>query len=273
MAHEFEQIRLAGAQLGYGVHGAGAGKPPLVFAHGYAMRSTGRLYGELLGLLARRFAVHVLDLRGHGASAIAVAGWSFEALANDLVAFSQALGLDGPIFVGHSFGAIIGLLAEIRHPSTFTGLCLLSPGPAAPRHDPVDTLDALIAHGPARDMLRDGFRQMFVRQPGEMLELALDAATLVDAGVHRAQKEQKPHFSIDDRLKDVSAPVLLVCGEIDNVVPPARQHDMARKLPRSKEVVFSGEGHMMAFERPAVAAREVITFFDYDKELMLDGPS
>lgn len=258
--HDIKQITLDGTQLGYTVQGAGPDKPPLVFAHGYAMRSTGGLYGKLLDLLTDRFTVYALDLRGHGASADAVAGWSFEALADDVVAFSRALGLDGPVFVGHSFGAVIGLLAEIRHPGAFPALCLLSPGPADHRRDPVDTLDALIEHGHDRGMLRDGFRQMFVRQPGEMLELALDAVILVHADVHRAQKEQDPDFSIDDRLKNVAAPVLLVCGESDQVVPPARQHDMARKLPHSKEVVFSGEGHMLAVERPAVAAREILAF-------------
>lgn len=271
MTHEIEQITINGAQLGYSVHGAGPDKPTLVFAHGYAMRSTGRLYAELLDLLARRFAVYALDLRGHGASAGAVAGWSYEAVADDVVAFSHALGLDRPVFVGHSFGAVIGLLAGIRHPGAFQALCLLEPGPADSRRDPVNTLDALIEHGHERDMLRDGFFKMFVHPPGEKLELALDAATLVDADVHRAQKEQNPHFSIDDRLKDVGAPVLLISGKKDGVVQPARQHDMAGKLPHSKEVIFSGEGHMLAIERPAGAAREVLAFLDHDTGSMADG--
>ena len=272
MMDDILQVTLNGVQLGYSAHGAGPEKPPLVFAHGYAMRSTGRLYGGLLDLLARRFAVYALDLRGHGASAGAVAGWSFEAVADDLVAFSRALDLDGPVFVGHSFGAVAGLLAEIRHPGAFSALCLLSPGPADHRRDPVDTLDALIEHGHDRDMLRDGFRHMFVREPGELLELALDAVTLVDADVHRAQKAQSPHFSIDGQLRDITAPVLLVCGESDHVVPTSRQHDMARKLGRSKEVTFSATGHMLANEQPDVAAREVLAFVDHDREPMMNAP-
>lgn len=271
MVDKIELVTLNGTQLGYSVHGAGPNKPSLLFAHGYGMRSTGDLYEELLELLARRFTVYALDLRGHGASAGAVAGWSFEALADDVVAFSQTLELDGTVFVGHSFGAVIGLLAEIRHPRAISALCLLSPGPADHRRDPVDTLDALIEHGHDRDMLRNGFRQMFVRPPGEMLDLALDAATLVNADVHRAQKEQNPHFSIDDQLQNVVAPVLLVCGESDRVVPPERQHDMARKLQRSKEVVFSVEGHMLANERPDVAAREILAFLDHDRGPMVDA--
>ena len=271
MAQDIEQVTVNGAQLGYSVHGAGPDKPPLVFAHGYAMRATGALYADLLDLLARRFVVYALDLRGHGASAGAVAGWSYEAVADDVAAFSRALDLERPVFVGHSFGAVIVLLSAIRHPDSISALCLLSPGPADSRTDPVDTLDVLIEHGHDRDDLRDGFRQMFARDPGEKLELALDAVILVDADVHRAQKEQNPHFSIDDRLKDVAAPVLLVCGEGDHVVAPERQHDMAGKLPRSKAVVLSGEGHMMAMERPDVVAREILAFLDHDRDRMAAG--
>ena len=237
MADNIEQITINGAQLGYTLHGAGPGKPPLVFAHGYAMRATGKLYRGLLDLLAPRFAIHALDLPGHGASAGAVEGWSYETVADSVVAFAQAVALEAPVFVGHSFGAVIGLLAELRHPGAFPALCLLSPGPADSRREPVDTLDALIEHGRDRNALREGFRGMFVREPGELLDLALDAVTLVDSDVHRAQKAQNPNFSIDDRLGNVDAPVLLVCGNSDRVVPPERQ---ARHGPQAAAVQGSG---------------------------------
>ena len=259
------RIDLEGATLGYTVHGTASAGRPLVFVHGLAMRSTTGPYDELLGLLSRHYVVYALDLRGHGASAAAVEGWTFDRLADDVVAFARALGLDAPVFVGHSFGAVIGLLAEIRHPGTFAALCLLSPGPADARKDPVDTLDFLIKHGHDRDALRETFRPMFVRPPGAMLETTVDAVALVDTEVHRQQKKQNPRFSIDDRLTDVASPTLVVCGEDDKVVPPDRQHDMARKLPHSKEVVFSGEGHMMACESAGAAAREVLAFVERDR--------
>lgn len=264
MANELKRILLDGAELGYRMYGAEPGGPPLLFVHGYAMRATTGPYEELLQLLAKHHTVHALDLRGHGASAEALEGWSFEALADDVVAFSQALGLDRPVFVGHSFGAVIGLLAEIRHPGSFKTMCLLSPGPADHRSDPVDALKFMIENGRDREKLRGGFGKMFTRPPGGMLDLVLDAVTMVDSSVHLAQQEQNPRFSIDDRLKDVAAPVLVVCGESDTVVPPAQQHDMARKLQRCKEVVFSAEGHMMPNESAAMVEREILAFLEHD---------
>ena len=262
MVDVIRHMEVEGVSLGYSVHGEGSKGPPIVFAHGLAMRSTAGPYEELLELLSRHGPVYALDLRGHGASAEAIQGWTFDQLADDVVGFSSALGLDQPVFVGHSFGAVIGLLAEIRHPGAFHALALLSPGPADHRKDPVETLDFLIEHGHDRDALRETFRPMFVRPPGDILERTVDAVALVDTDVHRAQKEQNPHFSIDDRLKDVAPPTLVVCGEEDKVVPQDRQHDMARKLPSAKEVVFSGEGHMMANESAGVAAREVLAFLE-----------
>jgi len=209
-----KQISLNGVvELGYCVHGAGPNKLPLVFVHGGSLRSTAGPYEELLELLARRYAVHAVDLRGHGASAGALAGWSLEALADDVVAFSRELALERPVFVGHSLGAFISVFAEIRHPGAFSALCLLSPGPANPTLDPVEALD----------------------------------------------------FLIDEQLKDVAAPVLLICGQRDIVVPPARQHDMARKVQRSKEVIFSTEGHMLPNESAPIAAREILAFLDHDR--------
>ena len=44
-------ISLNGGELGYSANRSGPDRPPLVFAHGYGMRSTGSLYRELLDLL------------------------------------------------------------------------------------------------------------------------------------------------------------------------------------------------------------------------------
>jgi pimeloyl-ACP methyl ester carboxylesterase len=264
MISEINAVALGGVDLGYCIHGAGPGKPPLVFVHGYSLRATAGPYDELLAQLATRHVVYALDLRGHGASAAALAGWSVNALADDVVAFARALGLARPVLVGHSFGSFISLLAEIRHPGSFSALCLLTPGPADPRRDPVQGLQFLIEHGRNRDMLGVGFGRMFVRPPGPLLDSVLDAMTLVDAEMHRMHHDQHADVSIDDRLKDVIAPVLLVRGERDTVISPARQHDIARQLQQCKEVVFPDEGHMLPNESASLASREILQFLDHD---------
>ena len=261
MIETSDQIIVNGAELGYSTFGSSQyTQPSLVFLHGYAMRSTGGLYKELLEFLAERYAVYALDLRGHGASAGSIAHWTYDSLADDLVAFCEALKLNRPTVVGHSFGAVIGLLAAVRDPKTFSALCLLSPGPADERDNPVETLNYLVENGRDREKLRDPFGNMFSHSSGAKLELTLDAATLVAREIHLAHKEQALRFSIDDDLRGVALPALVVTGRCDNVVPLEKHLDMAHKLPYSKQVVYSGQGHMLPIESGPIAGREIYSF-------------
>ena len=260
-----QYIKLNGAVLGYTHHGDDRSRPVIVFVHGGFLRSTDGPYEALIDLLAEHYEVYALDMRGHGASAAAVEGWSLHALADDVVAFSRELKLDKPVYVGHSLSAFVGLFAEIRHTNSFSALCLLAPGPADPRSDPVDALEFLVEHGQDRQMLRPAFGHMFVHPTDSLLEAMLDAVTLIDRRVFRALQEQNGKTSIEDRLAEISVPVLLVCGSRDTVVPPRLQRDIASKVQRSKEVVFSNEGHLLPNENPAMTAREILAFLEHDR--------
>ena len=268
MSNDVRTISLNGADLGYSVHGVGAGKPSLIFVHGALLRGTGAIYVELLELLARSHVVYALDLRGHGASAAAVDGWTFDTMADDVVAFSLALGLDRPVCLGHSLGAFVSLLAEIRHPGAFLALGLLAPGPADPRGDPIEALQLFTENKHDREFVSEAMGQLFVRPPGHELDLLVDAVSLIDLDVFHNLARENAQTSIDDRLKDVTVPVLLICGERDAAIQPARQHDMARKLRCCKEVVFSSEGHMLPNESAAMTAREISAFLDHDQPAM-----
>ena len=68
-----------------------------------------------------------LDLRGHGRSAWGdAATWSFEACADDVRAFCDALGLERPVVLGHSMGGSSRSSTGRVIPATPAGLILLS---------------------------------------------------------------------------------------------------------------------------------------------------
>jgi len=264
MTSSISRVEVDGVSLAYAVHAAAEG-PPLVFVHGYALRGTDGPYGQLLESLARRYTVYALDLPGHGASPAPQATWSIGSLGDAVAAFVRALGLERPDYVGHSLGGLVGLYAEIQHPGTFSGLCLLTPAPAVASGGSPEMAQLLIEQGRNRDAMRQVFRHMFIRTLDDVLEAVVDAVTVLEGDVHRQYLGKLAEVSIDSRLGEVAAPVLLVIGERDAVVSPTLQHDLARKLPSTKEVVFSAEGHMLPNEAPAVAAREILTFLDHDR--------
>lgn len=111
-------LYLNGLRFHYLNHG-GEGRP-VVLLHGLA--SNARIWDLVAPRLAQRFRVLALDQRGHGLSDPAVDGFEFPAIVGDLRAFLDALALERPLLVGHSWGAHTVLEYAAKHPA----------GPGAP---------------------------------------------------------------------------------------------------------------------------------------------
>lgn len=96
------------------VRDSGGDGTTAVLLHG--LGAPQRSWDRVAPLLAPHFRVVTYDQRGHGASA-AASDYSLEAFLADLQAVLDALTLEHPLLVGHSFG---GLLA-VEHAATRPG--------------------------------------------------------------------------------------------------------------------------------------------------------
>jgi pimeloyl-ACP methyl ester carboxylesterase len=89
--------------------------PDVVFVHGI----TGNLavwHLHIVPALADRCRTLTYDLRGHGRSGVPPTGYSLDDMAGDLLELLDALELERPIVVGHSYGADIALYLAAAHP-------------------------------------------------------------------------------------------------------------------------------------------------------------
>jgi pimeloyl-ACP methyl ester carboxylesterase len=110
--------------LGLQLHEWGApGRPPALLLHSLAAHS--HWWDWTAPLLAERFSVAALDLRGHGGSA-----WSdppaYRAAdyAADIVAVLDALGWRSPLVIGHSLGGYVGAYLAARYPERVGALVI-----------------------------------------------------------------------------------------------------------------------------------------------------
>jgi pimeloyl-ACP methyl ester carboxylesterase len=102
----------SGLRLHYQQVGDG---PDVVMVHGI----TGNLavwHLHLVPALADRFRITTYDLRGHGYSDTPPTGYSPDSMATDLLELLDALEIDRPVVIGHSYGADIALYHAARHP-------------------------------------------------------------------------------------------------------------------------------------------------------------
>src|SRR3954451_1840403 len=104
----------------------GAGGPPLVLVHGLA--STLRIWDFAAPLLAEKFSVTAYDQRGHAFSDRPDEGYDLATEAADLYGLTQALGLDKPVVVGHSWGATLALGFAGLYPEHCAGVALIDGG-------------------------------------------------------------------------------------------------------------------------------------------------
>jgi pimeloyl-ACP methyl ester carboxylesterase len=102
-------------------------RPTIVLVHGGPGSYDHSYFKPAFGRLTSLAQVVYLDLRGHGRSEWGdPADWTFEACADDLRAFCDALGIARPVVFGHSMGGFVVMLYGARHPGHAAGLVLQS---------------------------------------------------------------------------------------------------------------------------------------------------
>jgi pimeloyl-ACP methyl ester carboxylesterase len=108
--------------------------PAMLLLHG--LTSSAQSWVRVGPALAERYRVYALDMRGHGESIKPASGsYSLRHTADDAQAFIEALGLEQPVLIGHSWGGATALV--------------LASGSGA--HKPAPRLSRLILEDPAHN--------------------------------------------------------------------------------------------------------------------------
>jgi len=220
-----------------------ASRAALVFIHGAGGSHQVWLY-QVRGL--PQVGSYALDLPGHGQST-GQGRDSIAAYAEWLLAFLDAAGLERATLVGHSMGGAIALDAALRCPERVAGLGLVATGArlrAAPavleglRQDPAATVRLIIewcfgSQAP-REMIRLGEQQMAATPPGVLTS---------DFAACNA-------FDVTGRLREITAPTVVVCGTEDRMTPPKYAAYLRDNIPGAALHLVEGGGHMVMLEKP-----------------------
>lgn len=236
----------------------GAGDP-LVLLHGVA--SSRRIWHRVVAPLARGRRVLAVDVPGFGESAPAGPGFDLDAVADALVA---GLGVGRFDLVGHSLGGAVAVAVAARHPEAVRRLVLVAPAGLAPRaHGLAEALGVAAELGTAaRRALGHQWVEhaaarwaMFattVADPGRLdpadarliLESS-DGARRIADGIRQALVAD-----LRDDLAALPAPVGLIWGEADLVVPYAGLAALRALRPDAVAETLPRTGHLPQLEDP-----------------------
>jgi pimeloyl-ACP methyl ester carboxylesterase len=226
--------------------GSQASARPAVLVHGFGVSS--RYFVPLARVLAEQRPVVALDLPGSGRSERPPRALSVPALARMLEEWLPAAGLRQPLVVANSMGCQVVVHLAARRPDLTGPLVLV--GPTVDPH--------------ARTLVRQAARLAAdaVREPPALVGIA--AADYARFGPVRLTRTARFVLvdAIERKLPLVQAPVLVVRGSRDALVPQSWAEEAAGLLPRGLLAVVDGEAHACHFSAPDRVAVLVERFLE-----------
>jgi 3-oxoadipate enol-lactonase len=222
---------------------------------------------EPLSALGR---VIVFDPPGHGKSEVPPP-FTLEDNADAAVDALDELNVDGAVWVGLSWGGMIGMRLGLRHPRRVRALALFDTS-AEPEHRAKALKYRLFASfarrfglPPAiieRDLLPVFFSERTRREQPEVVErFVRDANGFSREGLARATiAVDTQRTDILARVNAIHVPTLVVCGREDRATEPACSERIAARIPGARLVLIEGAGHLSALEQPGAVNDVLVPF-------------
>lgn len=226
-------------------------RPVVVLLHGSP--GSRRDFQGLGPLLGERFRVIAPDLPGFGRSTRPVPDYSIRAHSRYVAGLLDALGVERAHLVGFSMGGGVALHVAEAEPERVDSVVLL----ASIGLQSFELLGQYHLNHAIHALQLGGLWLLYEAVPhfgvldGGMLDVPY-ARNFYDT-------DQRPLSGI---LETIAAPVLIVHGEHDPLVPVEAAREHHRLVPQSELVVFPDGDHFMVFTRPGALARPIREFLE-----------
>jgi proline iminopeptidase len=237
-------------------------RPTIILVHGGPGGYDHSYFRPSFDRLAEHAQIVYLDLREHGRSARGdPASWSFEACADDLAAFCDALGIVAPIVIGHSMGGMVALVYGERHAGHAGGLVVVG---AMARYDVPRIAEGFrrVAGDEVAELARRSYADEDVSDDEwERVRVAFGPRVLSDDERQRMSRNPKlgasadaqmVAFDIVNDLRLITVPTLVVVGSLDPVTPVPAAEEIQRGLRAGvgRLEVIEGAGHWPWLDTP-----------------------
>lgn len=228
-------LKVGGHQAHYLKAGSG---PPVLLLHGGA--SDARDWAGTMAALSHRYNLYAPDLIGFGQSARAGDGYYLSDFSDFVLGFMEALGLNHPALVGHSFGGRVCLEIALRHPEKARQLVLVD----AAGFGKISLYGNLLptVFWAVRKLL--GRRQPFPR-------------FLMRDG-------EGPGWLCVEELPGLKTPTLIIWKRHDPYFPLHIARNARELIPGARLVVIPGFGHAPHGQNQDAFNRYLLEFLDRD---------
>jgi pimeloyl-ACP methyl ester carboxylesterase len=236
---------------------------PVLLIHGLGL--SGGAWWRTVDALSPGMCVITFDNRGIGRSESLMPAYTTEAMADDAVAVLDDLGLEDAHVYGISLGGMVAQQIALRHANRVRSLVLGATQPGGRRA--VHAVEEVLSFFRRRSgMLMEEAAWASVpynygeRARGEQVDRIADdierrLTNPFNEQAYRAQLFAAALHNCYGRLDRIRAPVLVVHGERDRVIPVENAHLLAGRIPGSELCLLPEAGHLYPTEEPGVDAQ------------------
>jgi len=271
IAIAFCVVSLANAQtakettvFGQKIHYVEAGTgPTVILLHG--LGGSTQVWQLNIAALAEKYHVVVPDQIGFGKSDKPLVNYRIRTYVDFLDQFCKQLKIERASLVGNSMGGWIAAAYTASFPDRVDKLVLVD----AAGHAPPKDFDTRVFYG-LNPTTRDGMKVLVAKVFYNKLFLtdaAIDQAIAARLAAGDGYTINSITESIirgedylDDTVKTIKRPTLLIWGKQDGLVPVAEGELFKKDIAGSQLVVFDQCGHMPQIEKPAEFNAAVIKF-------------
>ena len=256
-----ELVELSEGQVRYFKMGKGH---PLVLIHGLGSAAV-NWYKNIAGL-SKSNTVYAVDLPGHGKTYKSISKTPLDQAVAFMIEFMDVISINKASLVGNSMGGLLALAIAHKHPDRVSKLVL--EGSAGLRKDIAWFLRFMtlpiigeIITTPTRSTTKSLLKQIlyntslfkpnliemiyqFRKEPGNRAAML----AIIRTGV--SLKGLDPELIFIDQLEEIKAPILLLWGRNDKIVPVHHAEHAAKHFENIKSHIFERCGHWPHMEFP-----------------------
>ena len=252
------------------VRESGSG-PLMLFFHGITASSA--VFEGLIAGLSNCFRTIAVDQRGHGLSDKPESGYEAGDYVDDIASLIRTLDAGPAILVGHSLGARNSVVAAVTYPDLVRSVVAIDFTPFIE----TEVFDALESRVNAGDQL---FRDVaaveaylagrYPKMPAEAIKARAESGyQAVDGGLRplaspaaMTQTARGLRSDLEPAYRDVTKPVLIVRGELSQLVSAAALAKTSRLRPDLPVVVVPDADHYVNEVSPEITLKAIMNFID-----------
>lgn len=230
----------------------------LVLLHGFL--GSHKIWGNTIESLSKSFRVVAIDLPGHGDSDCFGYVHTSELNAKCIKRVMDSLRLKKYVIIGHSMGGYAALAFADLFPDNLKGMCLYHSSAYADSEEKKRdrTRSIKVVKSNHKIYTREVVKNLFAQKNFKYLKEEISFAQKIAANTSKQSiiaslEGMKDRPNRDIILGLAQYPIMMVIGELDNVLPCQQLLEQSELIQNKHILYLEHDGHMGFLESPRVS--------------------